>query len=70
MGSAEHYLKNFWLNRGIITTFNFDKIQSRVHSVRVPADIGRIPHKIMSGFASFTADQFKNWGLYYPVIVL
>lgn len=70
LGSAKHYLKNIWLNRGIITTLNFDKIQSRVDSVRVPADIGRVPHKIMSGFASFTADQFKNWVLYYSVIVL
>ena len=43
-------------------------IQSRVDSTTVPADIGRIPHKIMSGFASLTADQFKNWVVYYSII--
>ena len=32
--------------------------------------IGRIPHKIKSGFASFTADQWKNWVVYYSTLVL
>ena len=27
----------------------------------VPSDVGRVPYKIVSGFSSFTADQFKNW---------
>ena len=29
-----------------------------------PAGIGRIPLKIQSGFAAFTADHFKNWVLF------
>lgn len=36
----------------------------------LPSDIGRIPQKISSGFSSFTADQWKNWSLYFSVIVL
>lgn len=36
----------------------------------VPSDIGRIPHKIFSGFASFTADQFKNWIVHFSLITL
>ena len=36
----------------------------------VPSDIGRIPHKILSGFASLTADQFKNWIMHFSVITL
>ncbi len=36
----------------------------------VPSDMGRIPYKIMSGFSSFTADQFKNWILYFSVLAL
>ena len=31
---------------------------------------GRIPHKISSDFASFPADQWKNWTLIYSVIAL
>ena len=32
--------------------------------------IGRIPHKIFSEFSSFTADQWKNWVLYYSLIAM
>ena len=37
--------------------------------MHVPADIGRIPRKIESGsgFSGFTADQFKNWVMYYSI---
>ena len=45
-------------------------IQERVDSLIVPSDIGRIPHKILSGFSSFTADQWKNWEMYYSLIAL
>ena len=41
-----------------------------VDKVCVPAGIGRIPHKIASGFSSFSADQWKNWTIYYSLIVL
>ena len=39
-------------------------IQDRVSSFIIPAGIGRIPHKIKSCFAEFTADQWKNWVVY------
>ena len=35
-----------------------------------PSDIGRIPHKIRSGFSSFTADQWKNWVMYFSLLSL
>ena len=37
---------------------------------RVDTLIVRIPHKILSGLSSFTADQWKNWVMYYPLIAL
>ena len=36
----------------------------------MPPDIGHIPYKIQSGFSSFTADQFKNWVLYFSLLTL
>ena len=36
----------------------------------VPPDIGRIPNKIKSGFSKFTADQLKNWIVYFSIIAL
>ena len=67
---AKHYLQNVWIKNGLISSTQFDLIQSRVDKIRVPAGIGRIPTKIQSGFAAFTADQFKNWVLYYSLIAL
>ena len=53
---------------GIIPANNFEVIQQRVNLTTAPSDVGRIPHKIFSGFSSFTADQWKNWVLYYILI--
>ena len=43
------------------------KIQKCVDSFVLPSDLGHIPNKISSGF---TADQWKNWSLYFSIIVL
>ena len=67
---AKHYLHKVWIKKNIITPSHFSLIQNRLDRVIVPAGIGRIPIKIQSGFAAFTADQFKNWVLYYSVIGL
>ena len=69
LGSGKHMLKSAWLTVGFISGSPFDLIQERVNSVVVLAGIGRIPHKIKSGFASFTADQWKNWIVYYATLV-
>lgn len=36
-------------------------MQDRVDAICSPPNIGRIPRKIGSGFASFTADEWKQW---------
>ena len=70
LGTAKHYLHSIWIRMGIITPAHFTIIQDRVNRMFVPPDIGRIPCKIESSFASFTADQLKNWVVYYSLIVL
>ena len=70
LGTAKHFLKNIWIERGIINEDNFDLIQKRVNEAMVPSGIGRIPFKIRSGFSSFTADQWKNWVNYFSLISL
>lgn len=39
-------------------------------SIKVPPNVGRIPHKINSNFSGFTADQWKNWICMYSVLCL
>ena len=59
-----------WKEKSLLTTADFEKIQSQVDHFVVPPDVGRIPHKISSGFTSFTADHLKNWALIYSLVVL
>ena len=68
LGSAKHFLKNILVAQKIINETDVVVIQERVDTLIVPSDIGRIPHKILSGFSSFTADQWKNWVMYYSLI--
>ena len=69
-GTAKHYIHRVWLKNNILSDFQFAVIQDRVNRTMAPPDIGRIPLKIQSGFASFTADQFKNWTVYSSIMAL
>ena len=70
LGSAKHFLKAILIDQQVISNRQFDLIQRRIDSCVIPSGIGRIPHKIHSGFASFTADQWKNWVVYFSLIAL
>ena len=70
LGTAKHVLKSIWLDQDILSPTDFNIVQSKMDKVKVPSDIGRIPYKIASGFSSFTADQFKNWVIYFSLLTL
>ena len=57
-------------NHGLLLKCQLLEIQNLVDTTNVPSDIGRILHKIGSGFAGFTADQFKNWVFIYSIPTL
>ena len=63
LGTAKHIMKNIWLDEiePIIPKRLHVVIQDRVDRCEIPFSIGRIPHKIVSSFRSFTADQWKTW---------
>ena len=68
LGTAKHIL-SVWKEKGIIKGSQFDMLQARVDLFQTPSDVGRIPSKI-SGFSSFTAEQWKNWTLLYSLYSL
>ena len=70
LGTSKTVLKRIWMDEEIIRDQDFLVIQERIDNCVVPSDIGRIPYKILSGFSSFTADQFKNWVVYYSMLSL
>ena len=69
LGIAKH-TTNTWRKVGILQSNDLETIQSRVDCMVPPPKIGHIPRKIGSGFASFTADEWKNWILVYSVFAL
>ena len=70
LGTGKHILKDIWSDGGLIPESKFEQIQGRIDRMVVPPDIGRIPNKIKSGFSKFTADQLKNWIVYFSIIAL
>ena len=68
LGLAEHYFKRLFIEKGILSQVDITTIQQQVDKVLVSPDIGRIPLKIASLFYSFTAEQYKNWVIYYSII--
>ena len=67
LGTAKHFLKNLLIAGDHISSTDMEIVQKRVNASVVPSGIGRIPLKIESGF---TADQWKNWVLYYSIVAL
>ena len=59
LGTGKHMLQ-FWLDSDAIPKSYLPRVQTFVDEMAVPSDIGRIPHKIVSGFSGFTADQLKT----------
>lgn len=59
LGIAKHAVK-VWRDLGKIQADHLTTIQEKIDNMTPPPKIGRIPRKIQSGFASFTADEWKN----------
>ena len=70
LGTAKRVLQNGWLENNLIRKKELEIIEERVSSCISPINIGRIPRKISSHFASLTADEWKNWTLMFSVITL
>ncbi len=69
LGTAKH-ITEIWKSTSILSSKDFNIIQEKVDSFVSPADIGRLPSKISSGFSGFTAEQWKNWIIFYSLFAL
>ena len=63
-------IRHIWKEDEIILPSNFADIQEKVDSFVVPKGLGRLPFKIASGFTGYTAEQWKNWTLYFSLFAL
>ena len=69
LGTSKHMMK-IWKEQNTLTDQNLESIQEKVNRMEVPINIGRIPFKIELNFASFTADQWRNWTCVYSLYCL
>lgn len=63
-GTARKVLAT-WKEKKILTDAHFGSIQSLCWLFLCAKDIGRIPHKIASGFSGFKWDQWRSWTIIY-----
>lgn len=69
LGLAKHVIQT-WKDIGILKVSHFVKLQDKIDLINPPLRMGRIPRKIESGFAAFTADEWKNFILIYSIFAL
>ena len=69
LGTSKN-LMELWKSSQLLIDKDFCIIQQRVNGFITPNDIGRIPSKIASNCAGFTAEQWKNWTIYFSLYAL
>ena len=61
---------DLWKTKNVLTEKHLVEIQKRVDTFTCPSDVGRLPLKISSHFSGFTAEQWKNWTIYFSLYAL
>lgn len=69
LGTSKRMIK-IWKERNMITESGFHDIQCQIDKINPPSTIGRLPHKIATQFAGFTAEQWLLWTTLYSPLVL
>ena len=69
LGTAKHFAHDIWIGRNILDTSQISNIETRLRNLTVPVGLGRIPVSINVG-CFLTADQWKNWTIYFSVYCL
>ena len=69
LGTARNITRKVWIERNVLTPSKLSVINKRLKRVHIPVEIGRLPVNIESG-ATFTAEHWMNWTLYFSVYCL
>ena len=69
LGSAKKLMSIWKSDDSILCSSSFTTIQEKVDSFVTTRNMGRLPFKIESGFAGFTAEQWKNWCMYFSLLL-
>lgn len=69
LGTAKHMV-DVWRSLALLTDTKLEHMQMKINNLVSPNDIGRIPSKIASNFSGFTAEQWRNWKIFFSLHVL
>ena len=69
LGTAKN-ITRIWCEMGLLSSKELKQIQNIVSKINVPADIDQLPSNIASGYAGFTADQWRNWTCIFSPVAL
>lgn len=71
LGTSKRMME-IWKGLKIVDANNYPIIESRLNSFVTPNDVGRLPSrsKVMSGFSGFTAEEWKNWTIFFSLFSL
>ena len=69
LGTAKHFARDIWIGRNILDANALARIDARLKNTVAPPGLGRLPSSIKPG-TFLTADQWKNWTLYFSVYCL
>ena len=61
---------SLWLEQSKLSQQDIECIQKQCEKFLIPYDVGRLPLKIGSNFAGFTADQWRTWTTVLSAVVL
>ena len=67
--TAKQMLK-LWKEIGILDDDSFKKVETNLDGIEAPSDIGKLPIKLVSAFASFTAGELKKWTALFSIYAL
>ncbi|XP_022102683.1 uncharacterized protein LOC110985747 [Acanthaster planci] len=59
-----------WVKKDILKRKALDEIDEKINHMLASSDLGRLPTKIASNYGNFTADEWKNWTLYFSMYAL
>ena len=66
LGTAKKMFK-LWIDLGLLCLSSLKEIDTRIKSLPISSDFGRIPTTISSNYGNFTAAEWKNWTLVYSL---
>ena len=59
-----------WVKNDILKRKALDEIDEKIKHTSSSSDLGRLPTRIASNYGNFTADEWKNWTLYFSIYAL